>query len=55
VPTRPGRYQDFYAGIVATVVDGAAPPVEWADAVEGLRIIEAAHRSAQTGSVLVTD
>ncbi|MEO5873811.1 MAG: Gfo/Idh/MocA family oxidoreductase [Streptosporangiaceae bacterium] len=44
VPTVPGSYQDFYAGVVATLTDGQAPPVTLADAVTGLEIIESALR-----------
>jgi predicted dehydrogenase len=42
VPTRPGAYQDFYTGVLATLRDGAAPPVTLADAVLGLEVIETA-------------
>jgi predicted dehydrogenase len=41
-----GAYQDFYAGMAATLRDGAAVPVDPEDAVTGLEIIEAARRSA---------
>ena len=46
VPSEPGAYQDFYAGVVAALRDGAPPPVDPADAVAGLEIIEAAQRAA---------
>jgi predicted dehydrogenase len=46
VPTEPGAYQDFYAGVVAALLDGAAPPVTLADAVTGLEVIEEALRQA---------
>lgn len=44
VPVRsePGAYQQFYAGVVAALKDGAPPPVDPQDAVAGLEIIEAA-------------
>ena len=44
VPVRsePGAYQQFYAGVVASLRDGAPPPVDPEDAVAGLEIIEAA-------------
>ncbi len=47
VPVRsePGAYQSFYAGVVASLRDGAPPPVDPADAVAGLEIIEAARRA----------
>ena len=47
VETLPGAYQDFYAGVAASILDGAPPPVALADAVTGLRIIEAARESAR--------
>ena len=47
VPVRsePGAYQQFYAGVVAALKDGAPPPVDPEDAVAGLEIIEAAQKS----------
>ena len=43
VPVRsePGAYQQFYAGLVASLREGAPPPVDPEDAVAGLEIIEA--------------
>lgn len=49
VPTEPGRYQRFYADVVECLRDGAPPPVTMDDAVTGLRVIEAAGRSARVG------
>jgi predicted dehydrogenase len=46
VPSEPGAYPRFYAGVAASLRDGAPPPVEPADAVAGLEIIAAAQRSA---------
>lgn len=46
VPSEPGAYQRFYAGIVASLSEGAPPPVDPEDAVKGLEIIVAAQRSA---------
>ncbi|MGJ7905016.1 Gfo/Idh/MocA family oxidoreductase [Actinopolyspora sp. H202] len=51
-PSRPGRYQDFYAGVVRTLESGVAPPVDPADALRGLEVIEAARRSVADGSVV---
>ena len=45
VATVPGAYRRFYEGVVAAIDDGAPPPVDPADAVAGLEIIEAARRS----------
>jgi scyllo-inositol 2-dehydrogenase (NADP+) len=49
VPVRsePGAYQQFYAGIVAALRNGAPPPVDPQDAVAGLEIIEACLTSQQ--------
>ncbi len=49
VPSEPGRYQDFYAGVLASLRDGAPPPVDPADSIAALDVIEAAQRSAATG------
>ncbi|WP_227982690.1 Gfo/Idh/MocA family protein [Nocardia spumae] len=46
-PSAPGAYPDFYAGVAAALLDGAAPPVDPADAVATLRIIERARDSAR--------
>ncbi len=40
VRSEPGAYQDFYAGVVAALRNGAPPPVDPQDAVAGLEIIE---------------
>lgn len=55
VPVRsePGAYQQFYAGVVASLRDGAPPPVDPQDAVAGLEIIEACLTS-QSNSVTTT-
>jgi predicted dehydrogenase len=47
VRTEVGNYRYFYDGVVAALRSGAAPPVDPADAIAGLEIIEAAHRFAQ--------
>ena len=52
IPTDAGDYQRFYEGVVAALRDGALPPVDPADAVAGLEIIEAARRSATEGRVI---
>ncbi|SCG53435.1 Gfo/Idh/MocA family protein [Micromonospora halophytica] len=52
VPTDPGRYQDFYAQLVAALRDGGPLPVDPADAVATVELIELAHRSATEGVVL---
>jgi scyllo-inositol 2-dehydrogenase (NADP+) len=49
VPVRsePGAYQQFYAGVVAALADGAPAPVDPEDAVAGLEIIETARSQAK--------
>jgi scyllo-inositol 2-dehydrogenase (NADP+) len=53
VRSEPGSYQQFYAGVVASLRDGAPPPVDPEDAVTGLEIIEACLTS-QPNSVTKT-
>jgi len=55
VPSVPGAYQEFYAGVVAALRDGAPPPVDPLDAVAALEIIDAARRSALEGRVVHLD
>lgn len=51
LPTESGRYEAFYATVVQALRDGTAPPVDPADSVAGLEIIEAARRSAAAGTI----
>ncbi|WP_017976080.1 Gfo/Idh/MocA family oxidoreductase [Actinopolyspora halophila] len=51
LPSEPGRYQDFYAGVASALESGTAAPVAVEDAARGLAIIEAARRSARNRSV----
>jgi scyllo-inositol 2-dehydrogenase (NADP+) len=51
VPTLPGAYQLFYAGLASFLLDGAPAPVDIADAVTTAEVIEAAYRSSQAGAV----
>lgn len=46
ITSEPGAYQAFYDGMVRCLRDGAPPPVDPADAVKGLEVIEAAQRAA---------
>ncbi|MGH7476458.1 MAG: Gfo/Idh/MocA family oxidoreductase [Longimicrobiales bacterium] len=52
VRTEPGDYRRFYAGLLSALRDGVPPPVDPADAVAGLEIIEAARRSAAEGRTI---
>jgi predicted dehydrogenase len=51
VRTEPGAYQRFYEGVVAALRDQAPPPVDPADAVAALRVLDAARRSAADGEI----
>jgi scyllo-inositol 2-dehydrogenase (NADP+) len=42
VPTERGAYQDFYAGVAASLTTGAPPPVDPRDAAAVIEVIEAA-------------
>jgi predicted dehydrogenase len=42
VPTEAGAWQQFYAGVVACLRDGAPPPVDPRDAIAVLDVIETA-------------
>ncbi len=46
VPSQAGAYERFYFGVAEALRADGAPPVEAADAIAGLEIIEAAYRSA---------
>jgi predicted dehydrogenase len=52
IPTERGDYPAYYGGIVDALRTGAAPPVDVADAIEGLDVLEAARESARTGAVV---
>jgi predicted dehydrogenase len=52
VPTEAGAWPAYYAGIAAALRDGTPPPVDPADAVQALRIIEAARRSSAEHAVI---
>ncbi|WP_369185229.1 Gfo/Idh/MocA family oxidoreductase [Streptomyces sp. Y1] len=52
LPTLPGAYQDYYAGLVRALHGRGPAPVEAGDAVEALRVLEAAQRSARTGAAV---
>jgi predicted dehydrogenase len=52
VETEPGAYEQFYAGVVRWLREGAPPPVDPIDAVSGLEVLEAAFASARRGEVV---
>lgn len=47
VPTERGAYQEFYAGVVHAMRDGAPAPVDPGDAVAALEVIEQARAMAR--------
>ena len=52
VRTEPGSFVSFYEGVAAALLEGAPPPVDARDSVAGLRVLDAARRSAQAGEVV---
>jgi len=50
--TLPGAYERYYALLRDALLTGGPPPVDPADAVASLRVIEAAQQSASTGTVV---
>jgi predicted dehydrogenase len=50
--TEPGSYQSFYRGVVSALRDGATPPVNPAEALAVLEVIEAARRSHAEGQTV---
>ena len=53
VPTVPGAYQEFYAGVARATREGAAPPVLISEVAAGLEIIEAANKSSRHKEIVV--
>jgi predicted dehydrogenase len=52
VPIEPGAYERFYAGVRDALREGRPMPVDPRDSVAGLRVIEAARRSARSAAVI---
>lgn len=50
-----GDYPAFYRGVEHAIRTGGPPPVDPADSVDGLRVIEAAVRSAAGGSIVAME
>jgi predicted dehydrogenase len=51
VETEPGDYPAYYAGIAAALRGGGPPPVDARESIAGLRVLDAAARSARDGTV----
>ncbi|TNC46702.1 Gfo/Idh/MocA family oxidoreductase [Rubellimicrobium rubrum] len=49
VPSKQGRYQDYYSTFARAVREGRPPPVSAAEAVNVLMILDAARQSAENG------
>jgi predicted dehydrogenase len=52
VPTEPGAYPCFYEGVAAALRAGAPPPVDAAEAVAALEVLDAARVSAREARVV---
>jgi scyllo-inositol 2-dehydrogenase (NADP+) len=52
VPSIPGRWVDFYAAMINGLRHGGPLPVDIADAVRGLEIVDAARASAEANRVV---
>ncbi|WP_035848937.1 Gfo/Idh/MocA family oxidoreductase [Kitasatospora azatica] len=52
VPTLPGDYPAFYAGLAQSLATGTPPPVDPQDAVATLTVLEAARQSAAVGQTV---
>lgn len=48
VPLERGSWTAFYSGLVASIRDGAPPPVAISDVISSVRVLDAARASAQT-------
>ena len=51
VPTLPGAYQFFYAGVASFLLDAAPTPVDIADSIITADVIEAAYLSSGSGAI----
>jgi predicted dehydrogenase len=50
-----GDWSAYYRGVAASLRGEGSPPVDPRDVVQDLRVIEAAHESGRTGTVVVLD
>jgi scyllo-inositol 2-dehydrogenase (NADP+) len=55
IPTETGGYQNFYRRLVKAIADGGPPPVELADALTGIALIELAEESSRQERTLYFD
>src|SRR5437588_5270015 len=52
IETLPGAYEQYYALLRDALMTGGPPPVDPANVVTALKVIEAAQRSAQTNAIV---
>jgi len=52
IETLPGAYEQYYALLRDALMTGGSPPVDPANVVTALKVIEAAQRSAQTNAIV---
>src|SRR5690349_2439322 len=52
VETLPGAYEQYYAGIRDAITSGGPSPVDPAESIAALRVIEAARESAREGRLI---
>lgn len=52
VPSVPGCYEQFYSKVAESIKNGTPPPVDPADALRTIKIIEAAKRSSQKKEIV---
>jgi scyllo-inositol 2-dehydrogenase (NADP+) len=52
VETLPGCYQAYYSELYAAIADGKAAPVPAREAIDVIRVIEAAMKSATLGTTI---
>ena len=55
IATERGAYEHYYQGVRDAMERGARPPVDPADSLAGLEIIEAANISAERREVVTLD
>jgi scyllo-inositol 2-dehydrogenase (NADP+) len=52
VPTLPGRWRTYYENVAAVLAEGAEPLVKLPEARRAISLLDAAKRSARSGSVV---
>jgi predicted dehydrogenase len=52
IPSEQGRYHDYYAAFARAIADGAPPPVTAEQAAKTIAVLDAARKSATSGSTV---